>query len=80
MNRKFNRFGRGGCYICCRCHKRTRDTGTGEASTELCARCMEIEGQRNAHSDNGFTVAEHSAMPVGKLCPICHPELEVSHA
>ena len=72
---KFNRFGRGGCYECRRCHKQTRDTGNGEASLELCARCLEIEGQRNSHNDNSPELHQKYPSP---LCPVCHPELEVT--
>lgn len=74
QSRKFNRFGRRGCYQCARCGKQTRDTGNGEASVEHCARCLHIEEARNSHNDNGFAIEQHQA---NKLCPVCHPELEV---
>lgn len=45
------RFGRGGLYVCRCCGRRTRETGHGEESCELCAPCYELGGLENQHSD-----------------------------
>jgi len=62
------RFERGsGCYKCRVCGKRTRETGEGESSIELCRRCYDEAGLENDHSDNGhFTLDEG--------CPTCRAE------
>ena len=49
-----DRFKRGtGCYTCKSCGKRTRETGEGESSCEMCRRCYDIGGYENSLSDGG---------------------------
>jgi len=43
----------GTVYTCGNCKKRTRETGYGESSCQLCKRCYEEAGYENEHSDNG---------------------------
>ena len=43
----------GTVYTCFVCKKRTRETGDGESSCQLCKRCYEEAGYENEHSDNG---------------------------
>lgn len=65
-----NRFQpRSGCYKCVSCGKRTRDTGVGEASLELCAFCFHEATLENEHYDYGPDDEEHDK----KMCPICNP-------
>lgn len=40
-----------GVYTCGRCGKRTRETGDGESSNELCRACLRICYWENHHSD-----------------------------
>lgn len=42
-------------YTCRVCGKRTRETGEGESSCELCKRCFIISSVENIHSDNSHT-------------------------
>ena len=59
------RFKRGpGVYVCSNCGKRTRATGDGEESCELCARCYRNAGIENGHEDEG-----HDGDVEG--CPLC---------
>lgn len=59
MKRK-SRFTRGsGCYTCRACGKRTRETGEGESSIELCIRCYDDAGLENNHSDGGHDDNPH---------------------
>lgn len=71
MAKKDNsRFQRGsGVYVCRICSKRTRETGEGESSVELCFACYERAGWENTHSDE-----DHSAEEPGDGCPICAEE------
>ena len=52
-----NRFGRtystksSGCYTCGACGKKTRATGHGEESCQLCAFCYLEAGLENSYSD-----------------------------
>ena len=47
MDRKHNRFGEHGCFICSECGKRTRDTGDN-GNVKLCPACLEQNLQDNA--------------------------------
>lgn len=51
MTRKGDRFGRGGCYTCLACGKKTRDTGHDEAGVELCRKCYDEAGAENRRAD-----------------------------
>lgn len=51
-------------YTCCICQKHTRDTGMGEQSVDMCARCYCLEGYANQHSDDAHPGAFET-------CPIC---------
>ena len=53
-----------GCYVCRVCGKRTRETGAGESSCELCLRCYEWAGIENHHSDC-------CSVHPDPACPIC---------
>lgn len=53
IRKKNNRFGRGGCFTCKKCGKRTRDTGEN-AAVGMCPLCDEICLCENALSDNGW--------------------------
>jgi hypothetical protein len=53
IQKKNNRFGRGGCFTCKRCGKRTRDTGEN-ASVQMCPLCDNICLYENSLSDNGW--------------------------
>lgn len=53
MPRKFDRFDRGGVITCIICGKRTRETGNGESSLEMCGECIELSGSENSLIDNG---------------------------
>ena len=61
----FNRFGRGGCFTCESCGKRTRETGQQSMGMRYCAACIEYGEAENAHNDNG-----HAESPVAG-CVIC---------
>jgi hypothetical protein len=54
----------GHMYTCRVCGKRTRDTGGGEDSCQLCWTCFEEGGLENEHSDSGHP------QPVAG-CPTC---------
>jgi hypothetical protein len=58
MNRKFNRFGRGGCFICRVCRRNTRETGGDHVQAELCEQCWELAGIDNHCNNHGVTGAE----------------------
>ena len=45
----------GTTYICGLCGKRTRETGFGESSCDLCKRCYIQAGNENEHLDNDIT-------------------------
>ena len=49
-----SKFNRGGCYDCCECGRKTRDTGDNGAS-EMCPECYERCSWENDISDNGET-------------------------
>lgn len=51
-------------YTCRICSKKTRNTGLGENSVEMCASCFKRETLRNEHGDYG-----HKTAIVG--CPDC---------
>jgi hypothetical protein len=57
-------------YECMECGKRTRDTGRGEAGTDLCWKCYRLAELENEHSDNGHA---HNGGYVSD-CPICQVE------
>ena len=67
-NRRFRR-GRG-VYVCCDCGKRTRDTGQGEESTDLCLACLRDAERENYHSDNS-----HGRDIDPKVCSQCKEDL-----
>lgn len=49
---KNSRFQRGSAvFTCGECGKKTRDTGKGEASVEMCAKCYDAALQANAVAD-----------------------------
>lgn len=48
-----NRFGRGGCFTCRSCGKRTRDTGEN-GEVELCPLCNAKALNGNSLSDSGY--------------------------
>lgn len=49
-----SKFGRGGCFKCCDCGRKTRDAGDNGAA-ELCPECYERGSWENEVSDNGET-------------------------
>lgn len=49
-----------GKYICIDCGKLTRDTGLGEASVEMCARCYEVNMLDNSLADGDITESEYN--------------------
>jgi hypothetical protein len=49
---KFQGGLKGAVYTCEGCGKKTRETGDGESSVNLCAKCYEEAGLENEHSDN----------------------------
>jgi hypothetical protein len=55
-NRRFVKRGdpaTSGVYTCWMCGKKTRETGEGESSFELCKRCLHITQMENEHFDYG---------------------------
>lgn len=51
-NNRFSRhLGASGCYTCGACGKKTRSTGEGEESCQLCAFCYLEAGLENSFSD-----------------------------
>ena len=59
----------GTTYLCRSCGKRTRETGEGESSVELCAACYDDAGWENLHSD------QHGAAEAkDPSCPYCQAE------
>lgn len=66
---KHNRISKySGIYKCISCGKKTRETGEGESSVEMCKECYIFGGQENAHSDN------HSGKV--KECGKCREDIE----
>lgn len=53
----FSRFGRGGCFVCIDCGKKTRETDVNNG-TELCPFCCEVTMQENALRDGAQTREE----------------------
>jgi hypothetical protein len=49
---KFQGGMKGAVYKCGYCGKMTRETGDGESSVGMCAKCYEEGGLENEHSDN----------------------------
>jgi hypothetical protein len=80
MNYKVSKFQggfKGAVYTCVVCGKKTRETGDGESSCNLCKKCYYEGGLENEHSDND---GEHviglnpdGSFVLGKHpdCPIC---------
>lgn len=50
--RKNDRFGRGGCYTCKACGRKTRETGDG-AGVGMCDPCFDLASYQNQISDYG---------------------------
>ncbi len=63
----------GGLYTCGNCKKQTRETGDGESSVELCARCYYEAGLENEHSDNGGHAPPHPDCPYCREAPRAAP-------
>ena len=72
----------GTVYTCFNCKRRTRETGDGESTCQLCKRCYEEAGYENEHSDKGShdykgffgnnVVLELAATEYAKAhCPTC---------
>lgn len=59
------RFSRGGAYKCASCGKLTRETGSGEASLDLCLACYDDAGWENEHNDYHIHEGPEPA------CPYC---------
>lgn len=54
--RQANRFGRGGCYTCDICKRKTRATGRlDNENSGLCAECFDAGSIENTMSDQGET-------------------------
>lgn len=51
---------RSGIYTCADCGKRTRDTGRGEASVDLCANCFDAAETANLVNDGDLSAEEFS--------------------
>ena len=65
----------GTVYTCFVCKKRTRETGDGESSCQLCKRCYEEAGYENEHSDNGghdFYSSKEQQEYAKAHCPTCN--------
>ena len=64
----------GTVYTCFVCKRRTRETGDGESSCQLCKRCYEEAGYENQHSDtgghDGYGEAEKAY--AAAHCPTCN--------
>lgn len=71
-NRRFRRGS--GAYNCFSCGKRTRDTGQGEASLELCLACMNESERVNYHSDQDHDRTLGSIVDP-RDCSLCRKEL-----
>ncbi len=55
MNRRNSHFGRGGCFECRGCGRKTRETGVQSIGAEYCPDCYELAGMDNACNDNRTT-------------------------
>jgi hypothetical protein len=51
--RRYNRFGRGGCFVCQDCGRRTRETAENAGLDGFCGLCAELAMLQNGISDNG---------------------------
>jgi len=49
-------------YVCGACGKRTRETGEGESSVELCRVCYVYYGVSNTHNDAGHEGKVHECL------------------
>jgi hypothetical protein len=72
---KFQGGLKGAVYTCSVCGKKTRETGDGESSCNLCKKCYYEGGLENEHSDNGgvHQFGYGANMTEGKHpdCPLC---------
>lgn len=53
MARRYDRFGRGGCFRCVDCERMTRETAENAGLDHLCGLCAELAMLQNGVSDNG---------------------------
>jgi hypothetical protein len=68
--KRISRFTKGsGKYKCECCGKETRETGDGESSVNLCAKCYYEAGIENEHLDGEHKIKPHPD------CPLCKKEM-----
>jgi hypothetical protein len=79
---KFQGGMKGAVYTCQNCGKKTRETGDGESSVGMCAKCYEEGGLENEHSDNdgehllGIDGTGKRIYGKHPRCPACKYEAE----
>jgi ribosome-binding protein aMBF1 (putative translation factor) len=68
-----NKFHKGSAvYTCEYCGKKTRDTGIGEASVNLCKSCYQAIEKENAENENTIDLTPYGALEIKRIAKLAY--------